>query len=249
MIFDCESNYTVRSVFKQNWSQGTVSYLDFPRPRHGIVLITSGSITFVSEGKTLETVKGDIVFLPKNSYYKTITDKAEDYLINFDNDAISINTPTKILKNAENKYGDIFNKIIDMRIKGASVFSIKSQFFMLLDSLTKDMDGSTKNNGFIDIGKQMLESENDYSINQIAKECAVSVSGFRSAFKNACGVSPIEYKMSIKINRAKYLLQSTSMSITEISDNLGFYDTAYFCKTFKKYTGCSPKNYAKKKSL
>ena len=112
MIFDCESNYTVRSVFKQNWSQGTVSYLDFPRPRHGIVLITSGSITFVSERKTLETVKGDIVFLPKNSYYKTITDKAEDYLINFDNDAISINTPTKILKNAERRPFKFGTKII-----------------------------------------------------------------------------------------------------------------------------------------
>ncbi len=249
MIFDCESNYTVRSVFKQSWSQGTVSYLDFPRPRHGIVLITSGRIVFVFDGKSLEAVKGDIVFLPKNSYYKTVTNEAEDYLINFDSDGILINTPTHLLKNAENKYGDIFNKIIDMQIKGASVFLIKSQFLTLLDSITKDMDSFTKNNGFIDLGKQMLESEKNYSISQIAKECAVSVSGFRSAFKSACGISPIEYKMNIKINRAKYLLQSTSMSVTEISDNLGFYDAAYFCKTFKKYTGCSPVNYAKKKSL
>lgn len=249
MIFDCESNYTVKSVFKQSWSKGTVSYLDSPRPRHGIVLVTSGNIIFVSNDETLKVTKGDIVFLPKNSYYKTVTDKAEDYLINFDSDGVSINTPTHLLKNAENKYGDIFGKIIDMQIKGASIFSIKSQFFTLLDSILKDMDNSTKNNGFIELGKQMLESERNYSINQIAKECAVSVSGFRSAFKNACGISPMEYKMNIKINRAKYLLQSTSMSLSEISDALGFYDTAYFCKTFKKYTGCSPMSYAKKKSL
>ena len=111
------------------------------------------------------------------------------------------------------------------------------------------MDSSTKNNGFIELGKQMLESEKNYSISQIAKECAVSVSGFRRSFKNACGISPMEYKMNIKVNRAKYLLQSTSMSVAEISEFLGFYDAAYFCKIFKKYTGCSPVCYAKEKSL
>ena len=36
------------------------------------------------------------------------------------------------------------------------------------------------------------------------------------------------------------------MRISEISDALGFFDTAYFCKQFKKYTEISPKEYARK---
>ena len=38
-------------------------------------------------------------------------------------------------------------------------------------------------------------------------------------------------------------------SVEEIADKLNFYDTAYFCKVFKKNTGCSPKGYVKGKTL
>jgi two-component system response regulator YesN len=55
--------------------------------------------------------------------------------------------------------------------------------------------------------------------------------------------------MNVRLNKAKLLLHSTDMTVDEIADSLNFYDTAYFCKIFKKQTGYSPKEYAKIKSL
>ena len=62
-------------------------------------------------------------------------------------------------------------------------------------------------------------------------------------------MSPTQFRLKEKFNKAKYLLESTDMSVVEISDRLNFYDAAYFCKMFHKQTGLSPKQYRQKKKL
>ena len=76
--------------------------------------------------------------------------------------------------------------------------------------------------------KALLSEDDGYSIEKIAKDCAVSESGLRKIFKDNLGVSPIQYRITEKITKAKYLLEATDMTVDEISDKLGFFDTAYF---------------------
>jgi AraC-like DNA-binding protein len=71
----------------------------------------------------------------------------------------------------------------------------------------------------------------------------------RKIFSDQIGISPTQYRLKEKLNQAKYLLESTDMSVGEISDNLNFYDTAYFCKLFHKQMGLSPKQYRQNKML
>lgn len=49
----------------------------------------------------------------------------------------------------------------------------------------------------------------------------------------------------LRIKKAKALLRKNELSVTEISDKLGFSSIHYFCRIFKKMTGNSPKNYIK----
>ena len=51
------------------------------------------------------------------------------------------------------------------------------------------------------------------------------------------------YNKKIKIERAQILLTSTSDSILEIANLLGFCDQSNFCKAFKQITGISPSKY------
>lgn len=53
----------------------------------------------------------------------------------------------------------------------------------------------------------------------------------------------IEAKKGLRLEKAKKLLIETDQYITEISMNLGFYDTADFNHNFRAYTGFSPQNY------
>lgn len=252
MIFDPKGNFNVRNVFKQNWESGSVKYINEPRPRHGIVLVLNGRVKFRTKNNELAASRGDMILLPKNAFYETVIDsQAMDFLINFENEDIKLTEPTKLLSDSGGKYINIFNKIIDLKIKGAeSDFLIKSQFYALVDNIVKDMDGiNQKDKYFLEKAKEMLEDNVNYSIGEIAQKCGISQSGFRSVFKKTYGISPIDYKINVRINKAKFLLQSTDMSVEEIADKLNFYDTAYFCKVFKKNTGCSPKGYVKGKTL
>lgn len=62
-------------------------------------------------------------------------------------------------------------------------------------------------------------------------------------FKTKLGISPKEYIDRCKINESKRMLSTTSMSITEIANSVGYDDILVFSKFFKNKVGVSPKNF------
>ena len=63
-----------------------------------------------------------------------------------------------------------------------------------------------------------------------------------------CGIGAIiDYFIALKVNEAKKLLQEGNVSITQISDTLGYSTIHHFSHSFKKCIGMSPSEY--KKSL
>lgn len=68
-------------------------------------------------------------------------------------------------------------------------------------------------------------------------------------FKEVCGHSPIRYMHQLRILEACSLLLSSTMTVADISQYLGYYDTSYFCRIFKQLAGMSPTEYAKRGNL
>ena len=68
---------------------------------------------------------------------------------------------------------------------------------------------------------------------------------FSRRFRNVTGVPPMRYFMHLKIKKACFLLQSTSLKVKAISHDLGFENEYYFSRCFKTCVGCSPQNYCK----
>lgn len=64
-------------------------------------------------------------------------------------------------------------------------------------------------------------------------------------FKNEYGTTVLNYVNSLRIREAKRLLRENVLSVTEISEQLGFASIHYFCRVFKKSTGDTPKEYIK----
>ena len=86
----------------------------------------------------------------------------------------------------------------------------------------------------------------DISVKELAKLCNMSASNFRRIFTKYSGVSPMEYKNILRIAKAKELLRNTNISITEIAEQLGFYDSSYFTKVFYKKCAYKPGEYRKR---
>ncbi|MBR5543679.1 MAG: helix-turn-helix transcriptional regulator [Oscillospiraceae bacterium] len=64
-------------------------------------------------------------------------------------------------------------------------------------------------------------------------------------FKTAYGMTILEYIHYLRIKEAKRLLREKNMSVTQISEVLGFESVHYFCRLFRKYTRLTPTQYEK----
>ncbi|MBN2105600.1 AraC family transcriptional regulator [bacterium] len=77
-------------------------------------------------------------------------------------------------------------------------------------------------------------------IEALAEELGVGYSWFRRMFRHYTGLPPIQYFLQLKLNKAKNLLLSTTLSVKEIAMITGFESQYYFSKFFKKRMGVSP---------
>ena len=66
-----------------------------------------------------------------------------------------------------------------------------------------------------------------------------------SSFKKRYNSTILNYINNLRIKDAKSLLRKNELSVTQISEKLGFNSIHYFCRVFKKTTGQSPKEYIK----
>lgn len=89
--------------------------------------------------------------------------------------------------------------------------------------------------------------ESNLSIQEIADEMGMSYSNFRKLFKEYTGISPASYQQSMKLQRAKELLTTTSMSIKEIAYRLSFDSPDYFSAKFRIKTGRKPSDFRNRK--
>lgn len=87
-------------------------------------------------------------------------------------------------------------------------------------------------------------SENT-TIKDVADNLFISKAYLSELFKRDTGLSLLDYMSSVKIERAKYLLETTTIKNYEIAEMLGFRDPEYFSKVFKKHTGVPPSSYRK----
>jgi len=87
--------------------------------------------------------------------------------------------------------------------------------------------------------------KNDFSLGKIAEEFNVTTSYLSTYFKKATGQNFTYYVNNLKVEKAKVLLQSTSMDIKHISDDLGFTHPKHFIRLFKQFEGTTPGSYRK----
>ncbi len=81
------------------------------------------------------------------------------------------------------------------------------------------------------------------SIQYIADKLRVHRSYLSSIFKDFHKISPKEYLLEVRMNRAKELLETTDQPIKIIAYSVGYLDPLHFSKAFRQYYDCSPSQY------
>ena len=96
----------------------------------------------------------------------------------------------------------------------------------------------------VQLVKENLENE-DFTIDELCKELAMSRSNFFRKLKGLTGMTPSNLIMEIKLQHAIDLMKAHGeIRITEIAMRSGFQDPKYFSTLFKKKYGKTPREYA-----
>lgn len=85
--------------------------------------------------------------------------------------------------------------------------------------------------------------EHDHSLEQMAATAGVTPSHFCRVFKKATGISPHQYVMKARLDRAQHLLAQTDMTLAALSESLGFTSQSHFSRAFRAYAGRTPSDF------
>lgn len=90
---------------------------------------------------------------------------------------------------------------------------------------------------------QLVMAENcdrKLDMRELARTLGVGYSRFRQAFRQHAGISPKQYHLRVRLQRAEALLANTTRSVKEIAELLGFDSAFHFSALFKSHTSLSP---------
>jgi len=160
------------------------------------------------------------------------------YPISVDSDTVvkDFNKLVKISKATENN--------IQPLLASTLISNLTRYFFLSETSLYETTLGEDP---FLKIKNYFTENlYKQFNIQDICDSMNMNYYQLRNYFLNITGMSPYQYLLDMKINKAKELLETTNYQIKEISYKLAFDSQYYFSRLFKKKTGYTPSQWKNK---
>lgn len=137
--------------------------------------------------------------------------------------------------------GDIPGRELVLRAKLLELLVFLSRAYTASDA--------TEAHALLRVGKVIGVLENDFSkgwnLEALLEIAHMSRSNLMRVFRKATGQTPIDYLVRLRIQRSMEMLRNTDLTITEIALKVGFNDSNYFTRQFRKINGRSPSRYRK----
>lgn len=238
------------------------------RKDYYLIYIINGKGYYKFHDRYVSVQAGNIIiYRPEEmqDYFYSKDDKTELYWIHFTGSEVS-NLLSRLGFSGSNifKAGidsmciNIFENIIqEIQIKKPSYHELSIGYLQEMLSLfsrknifIEKGEGAFKSKAIEKVIRCMnTEYQQEHSISYYAKEANLSMYYFIRSFKSVTKTSPAKYLEKIRISKAKELLTDTALSVSEISNFVGYTDPFYFSKVFKRVTSYTPSHYRKAFSI
>lgn len=217
------------------------------RESYGLSLCIEGQITYTHNGKNYVADKNHAVILPENQTYTLHGDKKGIFpLINFKCRDFLCDTimllPIKDAMPYLADYEQMKSLFLFKKYK-AKVISI---FYQIIFRLFSENNAEP---GILALITDYLENnfqDPDITNLTLAQKFRISEVYLRKLFLRYYQITPKQYIIDIRINKAKQLLSDGVLKINAISKSCGFSNQYHFCRVFKKKVGITPTEYMRK---
>ncbi len=120
----------------------------------------------------------------------------------------------------------------------------------LLASIAKLLRSGEASDHRFDPGKiqaYMLQHlDQPLTLDSLAQLANLSKFHFSKRYRDATGFSPIQHLIQMRIEYARYLLETSDSSVQDVARRVGYEDNLYFSRLFSRETGLSPRQYREK---
>lgn len=141
----------------------------------------------------------------------------------------------------------IYKLVYEYDKKGLGHISVLKTYFKLLIILISSCYQQNKKNSnqsHYRLAKAISFIEDNFTkvltLNEMSSKAHMSNSNFSKVFKEKMLCSPLNYVINCRLKKSCDLISKTDFSITAISSLVGFEDSNYFSRQFKKHFGISP---------
>ena len=224
-----------------------------------IILIESGSMEILLDGRYIAAQKGDAVLLDcykPHAYRATVNCKtlwihfdgpmAKNYFEYLTKKSGNIITVTNFKKVRDTLAG-ILAGFETQTLQNEFEMSISINNILLELSATRESSGVPIQDGIKKVTAYITDNfQRELPLNELSAMAGFSPYYFSRIFKKETGKSPHQFLISSRIAAAKYSLSNTNMSISEIAFSCGFDDESAFCYCFRKKEGYTPTEYRKR---
>lgn len=247
----------------------TVKKLPTWRPRgrldYQLLYVMSGKAHFYfDDAERIVTAGHMVLFQPRQEqHYEYFgTDKTEVYWVHFTGSNVKnilrrydipLDTPV-LYSGASAIYAYLFKEMINelqtCRTGYEELLAMYLRQILILVQRTRQEHRTSINTHIQEEMEYARRYFNEHyneqiSIEDYAQSRNMSVSWFQRSFKQIVNYSPMQYILTIRMNNAASLLESTDYSMAEISAIVGYDNPLYFSRLFKKQKGVSPSEYRK----
>jgi transcriptional regulator GlxA family with amidase domain len=80
-------------------------------------------------------------------------------------------------------------------------------------------------------------------VERMVEHSGLSERTFKRRFRAATGYTPLDYVQLVRIEEAKQMLETTDMPIDTVSMEVGYEDSAFFLRLFRRHAGITPSKY------
>lgn len=166
-------------------------------------------------------------------------------------DAGFVRSPVRKCNCSLDCYVEIIDKILGTSESTLHAELQRNSYLYELLALLVETGGTKKEKKYSDSQDLYVQNAIQYihrnyshiKVNDIASYIGINRSYLTTIFKNKLNVSPQEYLVNYRLNKARQLLQTTDLSIQEIAVRVGYDNPLTFSKMFKNAFGVSPKYY------